>query len=170
MDVKKIGQFLAELRKEKGWTQEQVGQQLGVTNKTVSRWENGNYMPPVEMLLELSKIYCVSINEILSGQRLTETEYYEKAEENVKAALESSFSIQEKMVFFKRKWRKEHIFEAILAMIGFLGWYIAGCYYDNGTQFAAVLLAIIYNGIRRNRMMAYVEAHAFDGTGWHYAL
>lgn len=41
MDVREIGVFLAELRKEKCWTQEQLGQKLGVTNKTVSRWENG---------------------------------------------------------------------------------------------------------------------------------
>ena len=81
MDVREIGVFLAELRKEKCWTQEQLGQKLGVTNKTVSRWENGNYMPPVDILLELSKLYDISINEILSGQRLTEAEYHEKAEE-----------------------------------------------------------------------------------------
>ena len=53
MDMKKIGLFLAELRREKGLTQEQLGEQLSVTNKTISRWENGNYMPPVEMLQEL---------------------------------------------------------------------------------------------------------------------
>lgn len=165
MDVQKIGVFLADLRKEKGWTQEQVGQQLGVTNKTVSRWENGNYMPPVEMLLELSKLYDVSINEILSGQRLTEAEYHEMAEENIKAALESSFSLQEKMEYFKRKWRKEHRFEDILATIAVLGLSFAGYHYDNGLQFVAILLPLIYYGIRNNRMMTYVESHAFDGTG-----
>ncbi len=167
MDVKKIGVFLAELRKEKGWTQEQVGQRLGVTNKTVSRWENGNYMPPVEMLLEQSKLYHVSVNEILSGQHLTETEYFEKAEENMKAALESSFSLKEKIVYFKRKWRKEHIFEDVLAIAGIIGVFIAGWYFDNSLQFAALVLPVLYCGIRHNRMMSYVEAHAFDGTGWH---
>ncbi len=44
MDQIKIGKFIAVLRKEKGLTQEQLGEKLGVTNKTVSRWENGNYM------------------------------------------------------------------------------------------------------------------------------
>ncbi len=167
MDVQRIGIFLAELRREKGWTQEQAGQKLGVSNKTVSRWENGNYMPPVEMLLEQSKLYNVSINEILSGQRLTETQYHEKAEENIQAALRSSFSIQEKVVFFKRKWRREHLFEDILAAAVFLGMYVAGAYYDNGMQYVSMLLAVCYSGIRHNRMMAYVEARAFDGTGWH---
>jgi transcriptional regulator with XRE-family HTH domain len=48
MDTKKVGSFLKSLRKEKELTQEQLGEKLGVTNKTVSRWETGNYMPPVE--------------------------------------------------------------------------------------------------------------------------
>ena len=165
MDVQKIGLFLGQLRKERGWTQEQAGQKLGVSNKTVSRWENGNYMPPVEMLLEQSRLYNVSINEILSGQRLTETEYQEKAEENIRSALESSFSLQEKMDYFKRKWRKEHLFEDILAVAVVIGVYIAGWHFQNGLQFAAFLLPVLYGWTRNNRMMAYVEAHAFDGTG-----
>ena len=45
MDIKKIGKFIAVNRKAKGLTQEQLGEMLGVSNKTVSRWENGNYMP-----------------------------------------------------------------------------------------------------------------------------
>lgn len=165
MEVQKIGAFLATLRKERKWTQEQLGQLLGVTNKTVSRWENGNYMPPVEMLLELSKLYHISINEILSGQRLTESEYYEKAEENIQAALESSFSFQEKVAFFKRKWCREHRFEDVIAIIGMLGLYLVGWHFDNGLQLVALLLLILYPGRRHNRMMSYVESHAFDGTG-----
>lgn len=54
MDQIKIGKFIAALRKDKGLTQEQLGEKLGVTNKTISRWENGNYMPDVEMLSLLS--------------------------------------------------------------------------------------------------------------------
>lgn len=57
MDMIKTGRFLAELRKEHSLTQEQLGAELGVTNKTVSRWETGTYMPPVEMLQLLSVKY-----------------------------------------------------------------------------------------------------------------
>ena len=67
MDMQKVGKFLAELRKERNLTQDELGEQIGVTNKTVSRWENGNYLPPVEMLQILSKLFDVSINELLSG-------------------------------------------------------------------------------------------------------
>lgn len=83
MDIQKIGSFLAELRKSKSLTQEELGEQIGVTNKTVSRWENGNYLPPVEILQILSKLYEVSINELLSGKRLNSENYKDNAEEYI---------------------------------------------------------------------------------------
>lgn len=88
MDVQKIGIFLKELRKQNNMTQEQLGEQLGVTNKTVSRWETGSYLPPIECLKLLSDMYQISINEILTGQRLNESEYKEASEENISFALE----------------------------------------------------------------------------------
>ena len=90
MDTVKIGKFLKELRKEKGYTQEILGEKIGVTNKTVSRWETGTYMPPVECLALLSDIYDVSINEIVAGQRLNEAEFNDAAEENLSEALQLS--------------------------------------------------------------------------------
>ena len=87
MDIQKIGVFLSELRKEKNLTQDELGEQIGVTNKTVSRWENGNYLPPVEILQILSKFYDVSINEILNGERINDSDYKKVSEENVKSAL-----------------------------------------------------------------------------------
>ena len=90
MDTVKIGKFLKELRKEKGYTQEILGEKIGVTNKTVSRWETGTYMPPVECLVLLSDIYDVSINEIVAGQRLNEAEFNDAAEENLSEALQLS--------------------------------------------------------------------------------
>ena len=93
MDMKRIGAFLAELRKEKNLTQDELGEQIGVTNKTISRWENGNYLPPVEMLQILSKFYDVSINEILNGERINDCNYKNISEENVKSALNRSNAI-----------------------------------------------------------------------------
>ena len=62
MDLIKIGRFLAELRKGRELTQAELGEKLGVTNKTVSRWETGNYLPPVEMFEALSRFYGLTIN------------------------------------------------------------------------------------------------------------
>ena len=53
MDLMKTGKFIADLRKEKGLTQEQLGEKIGVTNKTVSRWETGVYLPPAYVMLVL---------------------------------------------------------------------------------------------------------------------
>lgn len=103
MDMQKIGAFLAELRKEQNLTQEELGEELGVTNKTVSRWENGNYLPPVELLQMLSKRYGVSINELLSGERLNNEQYKENAEEYIVVDLTK-----------KRREAKERLVLAVL--------------------------------------------------------
>lgn len=70
MDTKKIGHFIAESRKAKGYTQEILAQKLGVTSKTISRWENGNYMPDISLLKPLSEILDISLNELLSGEKI----------------------------------------------------------------------------------------------------
>lgn len=90
MDTIKIGRFLKELRKENKLTQEQLGEKLGVTNKTVSRWETGTYLPPVECLSMLSEMYGVSINELVSGERLDHERFSEAADENLTQALEEN--------------------------------------------------------------------------------
>lgn len=93
MDMQKIGSFLAELRKEKNLTQDELGAQIGVTNKTISRWETGNYLPPVEMLQTLGDTFGVSINEILNGERISDGNYKDISEQNIKSALTKSDSV-----------------------------------------------------------------------------
>ena len=88
MDGQKIGGFLKELRKQNNMTQEQLGERIGVTNKTVSRWETGKYMPPIEHLKLLSDLYQISINEILTGEKLDEEDYKGAAENNIVHTLE----------------------------------------------------------------------------------
>ncbi len=80
MDVKKIGEFIAKNRKLKGLTQEQLGERLGVSNKTISRWENGNYMPDLSLLKPLSEELGITLNELLSGEKI-EKENIEKITE-----------------------------------------------------------------------------------------
>lgn len=69
MDQIKIGKHIALLRRQAGLTQEELGEKLGITNKTISRWENGNYMPDIEMFGLLAKEFYVSINELLAGKK-----------------------------------------------------------------------------------------------------
>lgn len=72
MNQLKIGSFLRELRKEKGITQEELASKLMVSNRSVSRWENGVNMPDFDLLLEISKLYEVGIDELLNGERKSE--------------------------------------------------------------------------------------------------
>ena len=167
MDLIKIGNFVAELRKKQKLTQEQLGEKLGVTNKTVSRWETGTYLPPAEALLAMSELFGVSINELLSGKRLSEAEYKEAAEENLKQTVKtSSFTLKDRTDFYKNKWLKEHRTIMILIGIGIVGVLLVGIILKNawfvGTAFILLLLAHAW---RNNTMMAYVEDNAFDGSG-----
>lgn len=165
MDTVKIGKFLSELRRERELTQEQLAEKLGTSNKTISRWENGNYMPPVEMLMELSKFYGVSINEILSGKRLEQSEEKQAAEENLKAVLdESPFTIEEKKDYFTKKWKKEHAFEMTMQTVVCVAFVILGVWLKEAIVTVAAQIGMMVICIfRYNRMMAYVERNAFDG-------
>ncbi len=69
MNSKEIGAFLKQLRKEKGITQEQLAEILGVSGRTVSRWETGTNLPDLSILVQISEYYNVEIGEILNGER-----------------------------------------------------------------------------------------------------
>lgn len=86
MDQKKVGLFLKELRKEKNITQEALAEKLNVSNRTISRWETGNNMPDISLLVELSKVYHVSIPEIVDGERKSEKMNQETRDTVVKMA------------------------------------------------------------------------------------
>lgn len=166
MDQMQIGKFIAKLRKEKGLTQEQLGDEIGVTNKTVSRWETGVYLPPADALLTMSEMFAVSVNELLTGKRLTDAEYKKAAEENLTQAIQvGSFSLKDKIEYYKKKWLKEHI--AIMVFIGICiaGVFAAGLLCKKPLPAAVTpLLIALAHAWRNNTMMAYVERNAYENT------
>lgn len=83
MDQIKIGKFISELRKEKNMTQAELGEKIGVSYKTISKWENGRGMPELATLKPLSEEFGISINELLSGEKIKGEAYQEKLEENI---------------------------------------------------------------------------------------
>lgn len=97
MDQVLIGKFIAEERKRKGYTQKQLSEKLGISDKTISKWECGNGFPEVSLLLPLCQELDITVNELLSGERVSEEDYRRKAEENmvnlVKEAQESKKKI-----------------------------------------------------------------------------
>lgn len=165
MDLKKTGSFIAELRKEQNLSQEAMGEKIGVTNKTISRWETGAYLPPTDMLLTISELFDVSINEILSGKRLTDSEYKEAAEINLAQTIKTSaFSLKDKIEFYKKKWLKEHI--AIMIVIGVIIVivFVTGFLLKESLiQIMAILMLVLAHAWRNNTMMTYVENNAYDG-------
>lgn len=84
MDQIKIGEFLKELRKEKGLTQEQLAEQFNISRRSVSRWETGKNMPDISLLVEIAEFYDTSIPEIINGERKSE-----KMNEEVKEVAET---------------------------------------------------------------------------------
>lgn len=82
LDYVKIGNFIAGKRKERGLTQKQLSEQLAISDKTVSKWETGRSAPDNSIMLELCQILGISVNELLSGEEISEDIYVRRAEEN----------------------------------------------------------------------------------------
>ena len=78
-----IGKFIQEIRKEKGLTQKELAELIGVSDKTISKWENGNSSPDTSMLMSLSEALEVTVNELLSAERIAPENYSMKAEETI---------------------------------------------------------------------------------------
>ncbi len=119
MDQKRIGSFLRELRTEKSLTQEQLAERLNVSGRTVSRWENGNNMPDLSIIVELAAFYDIDIRELLNGERKSE-----KMNEDLKETLEA---VAEYSADEKKKIAKDiYIFlimSAVCAVMALLGLY-----------------------------------------------
>lgn len=160
MDQAKVGKFIASLRKEKGLTQEGLGQRLGVSNKTVSRWENGNYMPDIELLVPLGEILGVSVNELLAGERLDDAAFRRQADENLVAAVrESSFDLKERTDFFKKKWLRDNAW--LIAASILVGTAVSvKLSFDELWALISPLWIVVFCWLR-NRMMAYVEGRVY---------
>lgn len=99
MDQKVIGGFLKELRKEKGVTQEQFAEIMGVSSRSVSRWETGSNMPDLDVLILIADYYEVELREILDGERKSEKMNQELEDTVLKVA---DYSTNEKRVYAGR--------------------------------------------------------------------
>lgn len=99
MDLAKIGKYIAGKRKELGLTQKQVAEKLGMSDKSVSKWERGIYLPDVSVYQELCDILGISINEFLAGEDIREEDLVGKADENL---LQVTVSGKQRQTFLKR--------------------------------------------------------------------
>ena len=107
MNQEKIGKFIAKCRKEKKLTQTELAEKLGVTDKSVSNWENGRNMPDLSMFKALCDELGITINELMSGEKLSKEKYQEKFEENIVNTIDYS----------NKKIRKSNTSTAILFLV-----------------------------------------------------
>ena len=83
MDQEKIGKFIAKCRKEKNMTQSELAEKLNVTDRSISNWENGRNMPDLSLFKPLCNELEITINDLMSGKKITKDRYQEKFEENI---------------------------------------------------------------------------------------
>lgn len=83
MEQIKIGKLIAKMRKEKNMTQRQLADALSISDKTVSKWECGKGLPEVSLMLPLCEVLQITVNDLLTGERVSEVDYQKKAEENM---------------------------------------------------------------------------------------
>lgn len=83
MNQMEIGKFIAKCRKEKNLTQAQLAQQLNITDRAVSKWETGKSVPDSSIMLELCRLLGITVNELLSGEKVDKEHYEKRADENL---------------------------------------------------------------------------------------
>lgn len=115
LDKEKVGKFIAELRKEKGMTQKELAEELRVSDKTVSKWETGNGIPDVSMLMPIADLFEVTVAEVLQGQRLAQTDRINVAEVNAMLKQTLQMTEEENEVFKIRK--KKGIRNYVLSLL-----------------------------------------------------
>lgn len=83
MNQEKIGEFIKSQRKNKNLTQQELAELLGVSDRTIGNWENGRNMPDLSLFKPLCKILDITINDLISGEKVNKNDYKEKLEENI---------------------------------------------------------------------------------------
>lgn len=109
MDQEKIGKFIAKVRKERKLTQKELSEKLGITDRAISKWENGKSMPDLALLKPLCDILEITINELLSGENIKTGKEKEKLEENIVNAINYNK---------KRKNIYEIMFQSFIIILG----------------------------------------------------
>lgn len=98
MDQIKTGKFIAAMRKEQGLTQRQLADSLNISDKTVSKWETGKGLPEVALMVPLCDALHITVNELLCGQRLTDSDYKQKTEEVIMDLVKEREESKKKLV------------------------------------------------------------------------
>jgi len=116
MDQVKIGKFIAECRKEKKLTQTQLAEKLCITDRAISKWENGKAMPDSSLMIELSDLLGISVNELLEGEKVKQENYHKVAEENLVKMNQKAEGMQKRMRIFQTIFTTLCLFFSLLTI------------------------------------------------------
>nr|MBE6544880.1 helix-turn-helix transcriptional regulator [Oscillospiraceae bacterium] len=133
MDQIKIGKFIAECRKKTGLTQMQLGEMLGITDRAVSKWENGRSLPDSSIMLELCRILKITVNDLLCGEVIKVDNYNEKMEKNMLEMVKQKEENDKKLLSVE-------ILIGILSMIILLGFTFAAAFFQMEDWLRIVLI------------------------------
>lgn len=137
MDLIKIGSFIKDCRKAKTLTQEQLAERLGLSPKTISKWECAKGLPDASIMLELCEILSISVNELLNGRHIDSKDYMERAEEKL---LEMQKSKQES----DKRLLNAEILIGIFSTIVFLACIFVFCYMMTVGNYPVGIFCLIF--------------------------
>lgn len=101
MELGRIGKYIAAKRQEKGFTQESLAEELGVSDRSISKWERGVCLPDANNMARLCKLFGISYNELLSGEDLKKVDYEKKAEENLREFAKVETALNKKFLMYE---------------------------------------------------------------------
>ena len=142
MEQNMIGKFISTCRKEKGFTQMQLAEKLNITNRAVSKWETGKSMPDVSIMLELCEILGITVNELLSGERIKMEDYKKKAEENLIELQAKKEKAQKDFDFLSKILIPVFLLFFVLNMV--LNFYFPEKNYNGLLGFASFIIAVMF--------------------------
>ena len=160
MDQIKIGRFIADCRKQNKLTQTELADKLGITDKAVSKWERGIAMPDSSIMLEVCEILGVSINELLSGERLSAENYVHKAEEKL-------LSIQQEKERSDKKLLRLEIIWSCFSLLAFFVMTLIGAFLLENTLHTAYGIILICVGVITILATAFICLRIEQTVGYY---
>lgn len=154
LDQEKIGKFIAERRKNQNMTQKQMAEQLGVSDKAVSKWETGKSMPDNSLLMELCALLEINVNELLSGEKLSDDNYQGKAEENMTNLMEERRTAKQDK---KRFW-----VEMAIGIVGFVAALFLSIVLSGGDMIWYIDLLSVFMIISVIVFLVFVSGYGLD--------
>ncbi len=159
MNQEKIGKFIATCRKENGYTQASLAEQLGITDRAISKWENGKSLPDASIMLELCELLKINVNELLTGEHIIMDNYKDIAEKNLIEMRKHEEKVNKKLL-------AAETFLVTLTVVASLSMIMSGCFIaETNTMMGFILCTLgsiitilgVFYGVKIEHDAGYYE-------------